>query len=115
MIGASQHRLVTSRQRGVGTMIAVAILAACATGDAPVDDEAGSIEPPPDAPHSRDTSQTPEAQADDGPTCGACTADTDCYQSCGAPPEGMAWCCDTAMSSCYPAQSCADPDAGGTD
>jgi hypothetical protein len=97
-------------------MFALAILAACASGEAIVDEEdAGTIARPADAARLPDANRTPESLPDVGPMCGACTANDDCYQTCGSPPEGMAWCCDIPMSSCYPAQACVDPDAGGTD
>lgn len=103
-----QQTSMIGRRFGTVTLV-VAVITACANGDATVDDDAGL-----DA--KKDTNQVVDTGKDTASSCLPCNIDVDCYNTCGAPPDQMTWCCETTMGSCYPAQVCMDQDSGtGTD
>jgi hypothetical protein len=98
--------------RRVGTVtFVVALITACANGDAQVDEDAATDG------GKKDAVAVDTGKPDTGASmCSSCNIDLDCQNTCGAPPNGMTWCCDTGMNSCYPAQMCMDQDSGtGTD
>jgi hypothetical protein len=98
-------------------VVTVVVFAACATGDSNEDMSPGA----PDAALKKDTGNQPVPDGsgntkDTGSMCSSCNIDSDCTNTCGAPPDTMTWCCDMGMNSCYPAQACQDQDSGtGTD
>ncbi len=106
-----QHSML-GRRFGTVTFV-VALITACANGDNNEMDDASTGT---DSSVKKDTGNNQQQDTGSGNMCTSCNIDLDCQNTCGAPPNGMTWCCDTGMNSCYPAQACQDQDAGmGTD
>jgi hypothetical protein len=104
-----QHSML-GRRFGTVTFV-VALITACANGDSNIDDTSDGGTTKKDATTYKDTGNG--GQDTGSNMCMSCNIDLDCQNTCGTPPNGMTWCCDTGMNSCYPAQACQDQDAGG--
>jgi len=99
-----------STLRRLGTAVLLAIVTACATSSGTDDMDATD-----DAVQDAKKPNYDTSTKDKASMCTSCNIDTDCQSSCGAPPDGMNWCCDTSMNSCYPATQCSNNnnDGGG--
>lgn len=106
-----QQPSMIGRRFGTVTLV-VAVITACANGDATVDDDAAVDSGKKDTGTGVDTGSKQDTGAN---MCSSCNIDLDCQNTCGAPPDQMVWCCDTGMNSCYPASACMDQDSGTTD
>ena len=105
-----QQPSMVGRRFGTVTLV-VAVITACANGDATVDDDGGLDGGKKDANQVVDTGAKDTAMS----MCSSCNIDLDCQNTCGTPPDQMVWCCDVGMNSCYPAQFCIDQDSGTGD
>lgn len=105
-----QHHSMLGRRFGTATFV-VALITACANGDSAVDEDGGLDAAKKDG-QGLDTGVKPDTGVS---MCSSCNIDLDCQNTCGAPPNGMTWCCDGTMNSCYPAQQCSGGQDGGSD
>lgn len=111
--GVMMQQQQPSLGRRIGTAsIVLAIITACANGgDADIDGGGDGAMPKKDSGNQvQDTGGQKDTNMN---MCGTCNIDLDCQNTCGAPPDGMTWCCDTSSSSCYPSSQCSGGWDGG--